>query len=164
MLDDLHARLARERHDLHTAKEAVAAIRDEPLNALHPTDAMTISELSEALGVTTATLRHWEAEGLVTPDRSDSGNARRYSPAQVRDVRIVHQLRQAGHRIPQLRRLLPNLHLDGDLRAALHAHEGQLHARSRALLKAAATLDRILGDRAGEEALNESSSLVGPGA
>ncbi|MEV0415518.1 MerR family transcriptional regulator [Streptomyces sp. NPDC050448] len=54
-----------------------------------------------------STLRHWDAEGLVTPDRLSGRGTRRYSPAQVRDAGIVHQLRSAGYRIDPLRTLIP---------------------------------------------------------
>ncbi|MFE7711419.1 MerR family transcriptional regulator [Streptomyces sp. NPDC057486] len=60
---------------------------------------MSVSELAAALGVRPSTLRHWDAEGLVVPDRVPSRGTRRYSPAQARDARIVHQLRSAGYRM-----------------------------------------------------------------
>ncbi|WP_234320181.1 MerR family transcriptional regulator [Streptomyces sp. SBT349] len=50
---------------------------------------MSISELAAALGVRPSTLRHWHAEALVTPDRDPVRRTRRYTPAQVRDARIV---------------------------------------------------------------------------
>jgi DNA-binding transcriptional MerR regulator len=149
-LDEAHAELARERRDLRLAREAVLAIAAEPLDAPRPTDAMAISELATALGTTPATLRHWEAGGLLAPDRSGRARVRTYSPEQVRDVRVVHQLRLAGHRIPQLRSLLPRLleHGDasGDLDAALSTRDQNLATRSRALLRAAAALDGLLDE------------------
>lgn len=150
LLDETHAQLARERRDLRLALEAVLAIAAEPLNAPRPSDAMTISELAGALGTTPATLRHWEAEGLLAPDRAGRARVRTYSPTQVRDVRVLHQLRLAGHRIPQLRALLPELVRPGqkgeDVPAALEARDRHLTARSRALLRAAAALDALIDE------------------
>ena len=150
LLDDAHARLARERCDLRLAQEAVVAITAEPLDAPRPSDGMTISELASALGTTPTTLRHWETERLLAPDRAGRARVRTYSPAQVRDVRVVHQLRLAGYRIPQLRALLPGLvqpgHPGEDVDAALEARDRHLAARSRALLRAAAALDALIDE------------------
>lgn len=90
---------------------------------------MTVSALAGALGVRPSTPRHWDAEGLVVPRRSPSGRARTYSPSDVRDARIVHQLRQA-------RRW-------EEVTATLAARETGLTARSRALLQGAVALDAV---------------------
>ena len=148
LLDDAHAALARERHDLRLAREAVAAIAAEPITTPLPSDAMTISELAGALGTTPATLRHWEAEGLLAADRAGRGRVRTYSPVQVRDARVIHQLRTTGYRIPHLRAVLRWLldpgHPGEALDVALHVRDQQLTNRSRALLRAAAALGDVL--------------------
>ena len=109
---------------------------------------MGISELAGALGVRTSTLRHWDAEGLVVPSRVPGGRARTYSPGDVRDARIVSQLRRAGYRIESLRALLPELRRARrveEVAAALAARDAGITARSRALLRGAALLDALLG-------------------
>lgn len=146
-LDAAHARLHEERHDLALAKRAVADIAAEPTEPQLSTDAMTITELAEALGVRASTLRHWDAEGLVVPGRNTPGRTRTYSPAQVRDVRITHQLRLAGYRVEVLRELLPRLRRSrhrADVAPALDAREANITARSRALLNAATALGALL--------------------
>lgn len=149
LLDDAHADLARERHTLRLAREAAAAIAAEPLAAPHPSDAMTISELAGALGTTTpATLRHWEAEQLLAPQRAGRGHIRTYSPFQVRDARVIHQLRAAGYRIPQLRPVLRTLlnpqNTGAALESGLKVRDRQLTNRSHALLRASAALRDVL--------------------
>lgn len=148
LLDDAHADLARERRDLRLAREAVTAIAAEPLAAPLLSDALTISELAGALGSTAATLRHWEAEGLLAADRAGRGRVRTYSPIQVRDARVVHQLRTAGYRIPHvrsvLRRLLDPRHPGEALVEALRIRDQQLVDRCHALLRAAAALHDVL--------------------
>jgi DNA-binding transcriptional MerR regulator len=153
LLDGAHARLAAERRDLALARDAAAAITAEPIGDVRPSDAMTVSELATALGVRASTLRHWDAEGLVVPARTAPGGARRYSPADVRDARIVHQLRLAGHRIAPLRALMPELrraHRRADLTAAFDARSAAIDARSRALLEAAAALSALLAPDEGQ--------------
>ncbi|MFG2112763.1 MerR family transcriptional regulator [Streptomyces sp. NPDC048718] len=163
LLDAAHARLAAEREELRQAREAAEAIAGEPLADVRASDAMSVSELAGALGVRPSTLRHWHAEGLVVPDRDPAPDrdpspgtargghgARRYSPAQVRDARIVHQLRQAGYRITQLKSLLPELRnacRSADVAAALAARDASIATRSRALLDGSAALGALLSLR-----------------
>ena len=146
LLDAASAALDTERRDLALAREAAAAIGDEPIADVRPSDAMTVSELAGALGVRPSTLRHWDAEGLVVPRRG-AGGARRYAPADVRDARIVAQLRLAGYRIGPLRALLPGLRGArgrADVLAALTARDADVDARSLALLRGSAALAALL--------------------
>ncbi|MFE6965156.1 MerR family transcriptional regulator [Agromyces sp. NPDC057679] len=138
-LDAAHAGLHREREELALARHAVETIRSEPVDPVMPGDAMTIGELADALGLRTSTLRHWEDEGLLAPARGPHGD-RFYAPADVRDARLVHQLRLAGYRIPPLRELLPSLHEAGDAAARLAEREQGIVTRSRALLEATVAL------------------------
>lgn len=143
LLDAAHARLHAERLYLRLAQQATAVIATEPVDDALPPDSMTISELAGALGLRPSALRHWEKEGLVTPSRSP---ARTYSPTDVRDARIVHQLRQAGYRIPQLQALMPQLrHAKrwDEVGDALAAREVSLDARSRYLVQGAAALQAL---------------------
>lgn len=146
MIDAAHAGLHTERVDLELARQAAEAIATEPITEVRGSDAMSIAELATALGVRTSTLRHWDAEGLVVPGRSAaSGGARRYSPEQVRDARIVHQLRQAGYRIEQVRKVVPEFRQHStQVREALTAREAAITARSLALLDGAAALRELL--------------------
>ncbi len=147
LLDAAHARFHTERRDVALAQDAVAAISTEPIHDSRTADAMTISELAGALGVRTSALRHWEAEGLLTPARSPAGRSRTYTPVDVRDARIVHQLRLAGHRIPALRELMPALrqaHQHDDITDALRVRHDSITTRSRALLYAAAALEALI--------------------
>ncbi|MDO3650416.1 MerR family transcriptional regulator [Nocardia mangyaensis] len=146
LLDAVHAGLHTERVDLELAIAAAAAISTEPILDVRESDAMSIAELAAALGLPTSTLRHWDATDLVTPNRTPTG-ARHYSPAQVRDARIVHQLRRAGYRIPQLRAVLPQWRRADraeDLHTALSARDVAITARSLALLEAAAALTELI--------------------
>ncbi|MFI5716886.1 MerR family transcriptional regulator [Nocardia sp. NPDC051750] len=148
LLDSAHARLDRERRDLDAARAAARAIADEPLGDIGPGDAMSISELSRALGVRASTLRHWDAAGLVVPHRRTGREARRYTPDDVRAARLVHQLRLAGYGIEPLRQLVPQLRgwrRWDDLAAALTARATRIDARSGSLLGGTAALNTLLG-------------------
>ncbi|MDP9843382.1 MerR family transcriptional regulator [Streptosporangium lutulentum] len=147
LLDAAHARLDAERTELRKAEEAARAISGEPIEDVRASDAMSVSELAAALGVRPSTLRHWDAEGLVVPDRDPARGTRRYAPAQVRDARIVHQLRRAGYRIAPLRALMPELRRARrleDVVSALAARDAGITARSQALLDGSAALSAVL--------------------
>lgn len=45
---------------------------------------LTIKQASELLGVSTRTLRRWESEGRLIPDKRTEGNQRRYSLSSIR--------------------------------------------------------------------------------
>ena len=146
-LDAAHAGLHDERRVVQLAQHALTAISAEPILDPRADDAMTISELAGALGVRASALRHWEHEGLLTPTRSATGRARTYSPVDVRDARVIHQLRLAGHRVAALRQLLPALRGTGrhdDATAALAARHDTITHRSRALLRAACVLESLI--------------------
>ncbi|MFD7920017.1 MerR family transcriptional regulator [Streptomyces sp. NPDC059740] len=152
LLDAAHARLDRERSGLLLAREAAELMSAEPVEDARASDAMSVAELAVALGVRPSTLRHWDAEGLVVPDRVPPRATRRYSPAQVRDARIVQQLRGAGYRVESLRALMPDLprgRRSQDVAAALAVRDTSITTRSLALLEAAAALHRLLVARTG---------------
>jgi DNA-binding transcriptional MerR regulator len=140
-LDAVHALLHAERRELALARQAVASIASEPMVDVRAADAMGVGELAEALGVRASALRHWEAEGLLAPGR-DALGARMYSPADVRDARLIHQMRRAGYRIEPLRALLPQLR-EGGWDERLAEREASITARSVALFRASALLEEL---------------------
>lgn len=165
LLDAAHARLHTERRELRLAREAAEAIAAEPIGDVRPADSMGVSELAAALGVRPSTLRHWDAEGLVVPGRASAGGARRYSPDDVRDARIVHQLRMAGYRIAPLRALMPELRRArrwDEVMTALAARDASVGARSAALLEGAAALSALL--RSAEPAGTRPADAATPSA
>lgn len=142
-LDASHARLHQERRQVALARQAVESIKTEPLADVDPADSMSVGAVAIALGIRPSTLRHWEAERLLNPARTATG-ARIYNPTDVRDARLIHQLRQAGHRIRPLRDLLPMLQTGGSASEILTDRERSIHARSQALLSATIALAHCL--------------------
>ena len=57
---------------------------------------MLIGELARELGVTSKTLRHYEAKGLVPPAERTAKGYRTYSTTAVRRARLVVGLRNLG--------------------------------------------------------------------
>lgn len=150
-INALHVRLARERDEALRAQEALRAIQDEAdtreFEQDSDSDAMTITELAGALGVRSSTLRFWEQEGLITPERVTSLRARRYGVPAIRAARIVAALRATGYGIPDVRALMDSLHrLDGasDTQRILHQRLDQVATKTLALLRAGTDLAAVV--------------------
>ncbi|WP_404817580.1 MerR family transcriptional regulator [Streptomyces resistomycificus] len=156
----VHVRLAREREEALRAQQALRAIQSEATPESEPEpeyeperepesecDAMTITELSRALDVRPSTLRFWEQEGLVLPERVTSLRARRYGLAAIRAARIVAALRSSGHGIPAVREIMDSLDRfdgPGEIQRVLRQRLEQIAARSVALLQAGADLAAVV--------------------
>lgn len=153
-VDEAHARLARERAEVLRAQRALEAVRDEEGEGGGQDDEggrdgdfMTITQLAEALGVRSSTLRFWEEEGLVLPERVTTLRARRYGPSAIRAARVVVALRAGGYGIPAVREVMRSLDgLDGsaDARRILGGRLDRIAARSVALLRAGADLAAVV--------------------
>ncbi|WP_426309871.1 MerR family transcriptional regulator [Cellulosimicrobium sp. E-16] len=166
LVSGLHVTLARERDEALVARRALLAIRSEGDGAAGSTDGsatgaaerdgsvLTITELAAALGVRASTLRFWEHEGLLAPERvaSRTGavSARRYPPAAVREARVVAALRAAGYRVPEVRHAVDALRgatgpaAVADPLAALDARLDAIARRTLALLEAGHDVARLL--------------------
>ncbi|BCJ35354.1 MerR family transcriptional regulator [Actinocatenispora thailandica] len=148
MIDAAHAELAAERGTRAEVATALTALSDGVPVSLHGRP-LTVGELARRLGVHAATLRTWEAGGILQPDRDRSTGYRRYGPDDVRDAEVARQLRRGGYPLPQVARFLASLREAGGaapLRAFLDSWQERITARSRHLLTGAARLDAYLTD------------------
>ena len=137
LVDACHAALHAQRLATDEMSEALGVAAEQFLDP----------PLAARLGVRTATLRLWEAAGLLTPTREPSTKYRRYGPLQVRDARIIAMLRQGRYQFEQIRPVLEGLRRTGSteaLRAAVAERRAAHDRRTRAMLRGAALLDRYL--------------------
>lgn len=148
LVDDLHAELASERSAVMRARTGLDLIRAEAGDVFDGTrDSMTISELAGALGVRPSTLRHWEAEGLVRPERVGPTRSRRYFWRAIIDARIIAALRAGGHRIPTIAAVLDRVRDfsdPGEADTLLAGRLQRLADRSVALLEASASVHHLI--------------------
>lgn len=146
-----HARLNDEREQALAARHALETIHSEAATEAKPveSDSMTITELSQALGVRASTLRFWEEVGLVAPERvtTRAGTARRYPLSAIREARITAALRAGGYRIPDVRTAITairELHEVSRTITALDARLADIAQRTLALLRAGTLLAGII--------------------
>ena len=146
----LHVDLAKARTATVDALHALGSIVDESAREAPPTpaDDMTITEVSRAVGVRSSTLRFWEAEGLLSPNRQPANNSRIYPPDAVRDARVIAALRDGGYGIPTVRTIMTTMtdHVGGspEARRALESRLDTIASQSAALLRAGADLANLL--------------------
>jgi MerR family redox-sensitive transcriptional activator SoxR len=72
------------------------------------TDVLTIGQAAERAGVTTSTLRFYEAEGLIESERT-SGNQRRYHRAELRRIALIRAAQSLGMSLEEIRSALDSL-------------------------------------------------------
>ncbi|MFC4055351.1 TioE family transcriptional regulator [Actinomadura syzygii] len=146
LIDESHERLLDDRRTLQAVE---AALRD--LAPVPPERGdVLIGPLARRLGLRPATLRKWESAGLVRPRRDPRTGYRVYGAADVRDARLVHQLRRGGYLLEQIAPLIEQVRSAGGvapLESTLRDWRTRLSTRARAMLKGAAELDAYLDAR-----------------
>ncbi|MER7850347.1 TioE family transcriptional regulator [Kitasatospora sp. NPDC096077] len=151
-LDRGHAQLLRDRETLAAVRRAVdhltAERPGEPAVVL-PTSPgpLGIGDLAHRLAVTPATLRAWEAAGILAPARERPGGHRCYGPEDTRDAELAHLLRRGGYPLEQIAAVVRQVRTAGGtagLAEALDGWQRRLTTRGRAMLTAAARLDAYL--------------------
>ncbi|HEY3506605.1 MAG TPA: methyltransferase domain-containing protein [Actinocatenispora sp.] len=86
-------------------------------------ESWTVGELARASGLSVRVLHHWDAVGLVSPERTPSGH-RRYGPAHVTRLYRAMALRRTGLGLRRIAALLADE--DPDPAATLRAHLGEV--------------------------------------
>lgn len=64
----------------------------------------TVGELADELGVTTRTLRHYEAEGLIAPARAAGGRV--YNHRDRARLRLILRGKRFGMSLPEIREIV----------------------------------------------------------
>ncbi|WP_432058293.1 MerR family transcriptional regulator [Streptomyces sp. bgisy022] len=167
LIDESHAQLLDDRRTLLAVERAVGDLVPTSSAAVQP-DRRTpgsrsgrrfIGPLARELGIRPATLRKWEAAGLVRPRRDPVTGYRVYDDDDVRDARLVHQLRRGGHLLEQIAPLLAQVREAGGLEpleGTLREWHGRLADRGRAMLAGAAELEAYLLRLRAEEKSREA--------
>lgn len=142
-VDQGHALLLRDRETLDSVEIAIAILSEiSPEKRVN----LQIGEVAHRLDVTPATLRKWEAAGILTPRRDRTGQ-RIYDQDDLRDAQLAHLLRRGGYRLDHIATVTAQVRAaDGTaaLTESLTRWRQRLAARGRAMLTAAARLDALL--------------------
>lgn len=151
LIDESHAQLLRDRQTLATVEEAVRGLAGAERDETPPRDGVTlVGPLARQLGIRPATLRKWEAAGLVRPERDPRTGYRSYSSADVRDARLAQQLRRGGYLLSQIAPVIAQVRGAGGvvpLEAILRDWRDGLTSRGFAMLTAGGELATYLRAR-----------------
>ncbi|WP_380283696.1 TioE family transcriptional regulator [Kitasatospora purpeofusca] len=139
-----HTQLLRDRETLNAVRAAVdhltaATVPGAPDGPLP----RTIGELAHRLRLTPATLRTWEAAGILRPTRDPTTGYRVFHAGDVRDADLAHLLRRGGYRLRDIAAVVEQIRTAGGtsaLAAALAGWQQRLTGRGLAMLEAAAHL------------------------
>ncbi|MEV6758645.1 TioE family transcriptional regulator [Streptomyces sp. NPDC051214] len=146
LIDESHVQLLEDRRTLQAVERALQDLQPLPASGTGP-EGMFVGPLARQLGIRPATLRKWELAGLVHPRRDPRTGYRVYDEADVRDARLVHQLRRGGYLLEQIAPLITQVRSAGGLEpleAALSDWRDRLAGRGRAMLTGAAELEAYL--------------------
>ncbi|GAB2581583.1 MerR family transcriptional regulator [Paractinoplanes abujensis] len=107
---------------------------------------MRIGELAEQAGVSVRALRYYEEQGLLTAERSGSGQ-RHYAGAAVDRVRLIQLLYSAGLTSRTIADLLPCVDANvstPESRARLAAERDRINTQIQELIKTRDRLDAVI--------------------
>ncbi|MEU4808881.1 TioE family transcriptional regulator [Nocardia fluminea] len=146
VIDRAHSQLLRDRETLTAVRRAVGHLITESSSAATVSaGTRTVGELAHHLRVTPATLRAWEAAGILSPDRDPATGYRRYGPADLRDAELAHILRRGHYRLDHIATVIGQIRAAGSTEALANAMTGwqaALTERGVCMLDAAAALSR----------------------
>ncbi|MFD1739352.1 MerR family transcriptional regulator [Bacillus salitolerans] len=79
---------------------------DEIVNPFSKKNWYSIGEAAKAIGVANSTLRHWEKEGLILPERDDESGYRIYNKSDIRKLVVIRTLQSAVYSLDVVREVL----------------------------------------------------------
>ena len=108
----------------------------------------SISEASEVLGVNPHTLRYYEREGIITPDRSETG-IRSYTDSHIKWLNFVMKLRETQMPIADIKKYtqlyLKGPHTTIDRLTLLEEHQKNIQEQIQILV----STNEMLNDKIG---------------
>ncbi|HSA53804.1 MAG TPA: MerR family transcriptional regulator, partial [Yinghuangia sp.] len=121
----------------------------------------SITEVARMSGVTSRTLRHDDAIGLLCPASTGPGGVRRYGEGELLRLQRILVLRELGF---GLKRIAATLAEGGDELAALRRHHAELVRERDRLSLLARTVARTIAERekAADEASPEGGRMSAP--
>jgi len=67
---------------------------------------MTIGEATALTNVNASAIRHWEKEGLITPERNQENGYRQFTPIHIRQIMLIRSLRKTVYFLEHMKELV----------------------------------------------------------
>ncbi|TDF95127.1 TioE family transcriptional regulator [Paenibacillus piri] len=103
----------KEQSNLHLEKaaadrtlELLQNLELPPLANKKPKNRMTIGETAAFTGVATSAIRHWEKEGLLTPERDPENGYRLFTPVHIRKILLIRTLRSTVYFLQRMKEIV----------------------------------------------------------
>lgn len=111
LVDDRHAELARKRLQSEQTLAALNtfAAQSAPLAHASHRQRFRVGEAAMQVDVRVSALHFWEQQGLLHPERDKSSRYRLYDEQQMRRVRVVALMREAGYNFSAIHTVLDEL-------------------------------------------------------
>lgn len=119
----------------------------------------TILQLAKLAGVSTRTLRHYDALGLLPPLGREENTYRMYGPAQVNRLQQILFYRELGLALEEIRELLDSPSFSAE--EALQSHLQELKTRQTRLGTLIHTVERTLATLRGEAEMKDEERFMG---
>ncbi|TPE67848.1 TioE family transcriptional regulator [Halalkalibacterium halodurans] len=91
------------------ADQTLAMLQEPDVTALNNRrikNKMTIGEAAELTNVQTSAIRHWEKEGLLSPERNLENGYRLYTPVHIRQILLIRTLRKTVYFLDKLKEVV----------------------------------------------------------
>ena len=111
LIDERHAELTRNRVQIEQTMTALSmlAVQSAPLTTSRHAQRLRVGVAATQVGVRVSALRFWEQQGLLHPERDTRSGYRLYDAQQMRRLRVVVLLRDAGYDFNAIRTTLDEL-------------------------------------------------------
>ena len=154
LIDTRHAELASKRLQVEQTLAAMRALAAQSAtlhSARHP-QRLRVGEAAKQVGVRVSALHFWEQQGLLHPLREQSSRYRLYDEQQMRRLRVVVLLRDAGYDFNVILPVLDELAAGRPEKAiaAVERRREELTRTSWACIEALALFQRYVSEFCGE--------------
>ncbi|HEU5439396.1 MAG TPA: MerR family transcriptional regulator [Ktedonobacterales bacterium] len=111
IIDERHAELAGKRRQTAQTLPALRTLASQAgaPHTTQPSQPLRVGEAAKQVGVRASAVHFWEQQRLVRPVRAPHSRYRLYDEHQMRRLRVVALLRDAGYRFPVIASVLDEL-------------------------------------------------------
>ena len=149
-IDERHAELASQRLQVEQTLLALRtlAAQSDSLQRSHHSQQVRVGEAAQKVGVRVSALHFWEQQGLLHPVREQGSRYRLYDEQQMRRLRVVVLLRDAGYAFNVIQPVLDELAADRPEKAivAVEKRREELTRTSWACIDALASFQHYVSE------------------
>lgn len=105
----VNAEQATLQHEKKLADQTLLFLQDKNLTVMNDKkvkSTMTIGEVASITGVQTSAIRHWEKEGLISPNRNPENGYRLYTHMHVKQVLLIRTLRKTVYFLDKMKEII----------------------------------------------------------